>query len=237
MEVNEKVLKRFARIKEECKKCSGRGFSVVIENNSRTFVDCDCVLKIRKALSYIEANIPLRYVKWDISELTEEFQAENPIPYNYVIDYLANLRSNIDDGIGFWLAGPPGQAKSSIISYVMRRAVDVGAYCFFEKAANLHSKKFEALSSDAAKNFIINIIDSVELLAVEEIDKIYLKDDLSFNNKSFFDLISDIYDSNKALVISSNVRKDEVLKRFPPFISDRLSTLDYIELKGSSGRR
>jgi DNA replication protein DnaC len=238
MVVNEKILKRLSQIKVDCKKCKGSGYFVIVENNSKTFEDCDCVKKIRKAISYIEANLPPRYLKWDISQLTEDFKDTNPKQVDYLTDYIENIKEKVEAGVSFWLASVPGQAKSSLISYILRKGVDAGISCYFEKAGNLLNKKFDALSDGSVKSFFTHLIDDVELLAIEEIDKIYLKDDMSFNNKAFFDLISDLYDSNKALIISSNEAREDVLKRYPTFIKDRLSAVDYLPLGGfHTGRR
>jgi len=238
MVANDKVLEKLNRIKKECKVCNGLGFSVVIENDVRIFKDCKCVEKIKKALSYIDANIPLRYVKWDISELTEKFKEENQDSYEYISNYIENVDSVVDDGQGFWLASSPGLAKSSIVSYIVRTAVDAGKTCYFDRATNFHSKLFEALNNPEAKEFLSFIINEVELLVIEEIDKIYLKDEMSFNNRAFFDFISEIYDSNKAVIITSNDQPNVVLQRFPTFIADRLCLLDNVILRGNySGRR
>lgn len=238
MVLSAKVLEKLNRIKKECKLCKGSGFSVSIDDGVRSFNDCECVNKIKQALSYIDANIPFRYVKWDISDFTDKFKEENKDSYKFILEYISELDENIDLGYGFWLSSSPGLAKSSAISYIVRKAVDAGKVCHFDRATNYHAKLFESLNDPEAKEFISHIINDVELLVIEEIDKIYLKDDNSFNNRTFFDFISEVYDSNKALIVSSNEKRNVVLSRFPAFISDRLSTLDTVEFFGNySGRR
>jgi hypothetical protein len=236
MVVNDKMLERLSRIKKDCKVCNGLGFSVKIEDDTRVFEDCSCVVKLKRDLSYIDANIPRLYLKWDISQLTDAFKTANPTCAPHVQGYIANISYNLDEGIGFWLASTPGLAKSSMAAYVVRKATDAGHICYFERAANLHSKLFDALKNDDAKDLISHIINNVELLVIEEIDKLYLKDDMSFNNKSFFDFLSELYDSNKSLIITSNDTRDQVLSRYPSFVADRLKDLDFLPLKGKSGR-
>lgn len=238
MDLSEKALRKLLPIKEKCKICRGKGFSVKVENEERIFEDCECVKKIRTRLAYIEANIPLRHISWNMDQLTEEFRKTNATPLGHIEEYIKNLEENIDKGNSFWLSSAPGQAKSSIIGHLVKTAVDQGHRCYFGRASELHSKKFDALSDPAARRFIDFIVDEVDLLVIEEIDKIYLKDDLSMNNKLFFDLISDLYDSNKALIITSNEMKSAVLKRFPNFIADRFGEVNnYFFAGGKSGRR
>jgi len=237
MVVNDKMLERLNKTKKACTVCNGLGFSVRIEEDSRIFKDCACVIKIKRDISYIEANIPRNYLTWDISQLTDEFKAENSKCVMHVTDYLENLNESIDEGIGFWLASTPGLAKSSMSSYIVRKAVDAGHICYFERAANLHDKLFESLKNDDAKDFIAHIINNVELLVIEEIDKIYLKDNMSFNNKAFFDFLSELYDAKKSLIITSNDSREQVLVRYPSFVSDRLNMLSYLMLHGKSGRK
>lgn len=237
MGLNEKALEKLSKIRERCTECNGLGFSVQVENGIRTFQDCSCVEKIKQRLSFIDANIPIRYVNWDIGQLTEEFVAANEKPYNWLCEYITNLEDKIDEGVGFWISSTPGLAKSSILSYIVRKGVEKGRTCYFERAANLHSLLFNALDHQEARDLLDYIINDVELLVIEEIDKIYLKDEMSFNNKSFFDFISAVYDSNKALIFSSNDLKESVLKRFPTFIADRFIGFTELLFRGPSGRR
>jgi DNA replication protein DnaC len=154
-----------------------------------------------------------------------------------ILDHINNLDSFISNGGGIWLSSAPGMAKSSIISYILRKSIDLGRKCYCDSASHFLSHRFDALKDSNAKEFISNILEFVELLAMEEVDKIYLLSDSSINNHLFYEFISDIYDSNKALIISSNSPREDVLKRFPTFVGDRLKTLTYIELRGNKSGR
>lgn len=237
MGLNEKALEKLSKIRERCTQCNGLGFSVSTQDGVRTFKDCECVEKIKTRLSYIEANIPLRYVNWDISELKADFIDNNKLSYNWLMNYLANLDAEIDKGSSFWLSSTPGLAKSSILSYVVRKSIDIGRVCYFERAANIHSLLFSALDNQDSRDLLNYIIEDVELLVLEEIDKVYLKDEMSFNNKAFFDFISAVYDSNKSIIVSSNDLKQFVIKKFPTFIADRFVHVTEVLFQGPSGRK
>ena len=69
-------------------------------------------------------------------------------------------------------------------------------------------------------------------------DKVYLttKPD-SFGREIFYELLSDLYDAKIALLVSSNVIRDECEPRFPTFIQDRFRYLEDVPIFGESGRK
>lgn len=231
-------LDRLKKVRDNCPKCGGSGYISVKKDKKVVFEDCECTLRISKDISLIEANIPPKYRNWDFRKLTNKFKYDNPKQYEYFKQYIEEIDENVENGKGFWVASNPGLAKSSIITYILKEAIKKGHTAYFTRASHIISKKFEALGNQETRDFIDDIISTVDIIAIEEIEKIRLLSDKDMYNHLFYELISDLYDSNAAILISSNVPQKDVLKMFPTFIADRLTTLDHIMLKGSySGRR
>lgn len=231
-------LDKLQQIRDNCLKCSGSGYISVRKEKKVVFEDCECIVKIAKEIGFIEANIPPKYRNWDFRKLTNKFKQDNQKQYQYFKKYIEEIDENIKNGRGFWVASNPGLAKSSIITYILKEAIKKDHSAYFTRASHIITKKFEALGNQETRDFLDDIITTVDIIAIEEIEKIRLLSDKDMYNHLFYELISDLYDSNAAILISSNVLQKDVLKMFPTFISDRLSTLDCIILKGSySGRR
>ena len=234
--ISRKDLERLNKIKDTCTKCGGTGYTTKGDESDLEFIDCSCVIEIIKETTLIESNIPKRYQTWDFRSLNKEFKEKNAVAYKYLREYIQNIEENIESGKGFWLTSPPGLAKSSIICYILREALKKGKVAYYGRTSHLLSKKFEALGDQDSRSFFEYLIDDVDILALEEIEKIRLMTESDMINHLFYEMISDMYDSNKVLLVSSNIGKDDVLKMLPPFVQDRLSTIPCLQILGTSGR-
>jgi len=235
--ISKKELLRLKKIKESCTICGGVGYKMIDVDSNIEFENCECVEKIGRESILIEANIPKRYQTFDFRSLTKEFKDKNAGSYKYLRDYIQNIEENIDNGKGFWLASAPGLAKSSIICYMLREALKKDRVAYYGRTSHLLSKKFAALGDQDSRSFFEYLIEDVDVLALEEIEKVRLMSESDMINHLFYEMLSDMYDSNKVLLVSSNIGRDEVLRMLPEFIQDRLSTLDYLPIVGKSGRR
>lgn len=234
---NNQYIAELRSFRENCTICNGSGYTLERIGSSVKFVDCSCVRVIEDRLSLLKANLPQRYWDWDFRNLSNKFKEDNGDAYKALQEYHKSIIENINKGNGLWLASNAGLAKSSIVGYFVREALRSSVESYYCRASHLLSSKFDALGSKEQKDFINYIISDVKLLAMEEIDKLYLKSDVDMVNQLFYELLSDIYDSGKALLVTSNLPRTEVIKLYPPFIQDRLSTLQYLPLVGGySGR-
>lgn len=235
--MNTKDINFLNKIKESCTICSGQGYSIIEKDANLLFEDCKCVKTILYKGNLLTSGIPARYIDWDISKLTDEFKADNKEAYDYIINYITNITQNIEDGISFWMSSPPGLAKSSISSYIIKYAITNGYKGCYCTMAKLVSQKFKNNIDDIdEENFITNIVDKADIIVIEEFEKVYLKDEDSFLNHMYYEIISDFYDAKKAVILTSNKTKKVVCKTLPSYIVDRLETIDYIPICGKSGR-
>jgi hypothetical protein len=97
--------------------------------------------------------------------------------------------------------------------------------------------KFDALSDRTVADLIDKIVYDVDILAIEELEKIYLSGEQSMNNNLFYEFLSDVYDAKKPLLISSNKLPEDVLPRFPTFIQDRIGRIPKVIFTGMSERK
>lgn len=225
-------------IRNNCTICGGSG---VISTKTETGIhleDCKCIRIIAKEIAMIKANIPEQYRSFTLKNLTKEFKThgKNSEQLAKVDNYKSNLEKNIKEGRGLWFISNPGLAKSSIIVVILKQAIKEGYCAYFERASHLLSLKFAALKDEEARKKIEYIIDKVDILAIEELEKIYLMAEGSFQRQLFFEFMSDIYDSKKSILVSSNIGRDKVEINFPPYIIDRLKPLENIHFFGKSGR-
>lgn len=226
------------KIKENCEVCDGTGFKEVRTGDGVVIQDCQCVQEIHEKSELIKANVPRQYWNFDInSNLHDDFAKGNKRHLGKVFEFINNIDDNIENGNGLWFNSAPGLGKSSIISSILKSAIKNGKNAMFTRASHLITAKFSAISDKESLHAIQSIINDVDILAIEEIEKIYLVNEDSMVNQLFYEFMLDIHDSNKSLLISSNKPIKDVLPKFPVFIQDRLVQLESVVFIGKSGRR
>lgn len=240
MQIDQKEFDRLQKIRENCKICRGLGYSEKIKKDgSIVLSDCICVQHISYELKMIEANIPPQYRHWTFKQLNKRIIRDNKKSMEKIKKYIDNLENNINKGNGLWFHAPPGLAKSSLICNILRKAINKNFNPYFGRASHLVSLKFQAARNDPdAKNLLRHIFNSINILAIEELDKVYLttRPD-SFGRELFYELLSDLYDAKIALLVSSNALRNECEQKFPTFIQDRFRYLGDIPIFGESGRK
>lgn len=223
-------------IRSSCEICGGSGVLISKDANKVTLSDCKCIEKVAKEIALIKANIPKQYRTFDLRNLTKKFAKQNASQIRVVKKYIEHLNENIDNGNGIWFVSAPGLGKSSMISYILKEAMEQGHTAYFERASHIHSLKFAALRDTGAKTTLNYIVDDVEIMAVEELEKIYLINDAALANQLFFEFLSDLYDTKKALLISTNIPRPLAESKFPTYIVDRFRSLKTVIFQGESER-
>lgn len=221
-----------------CRVCYGkRVLPTRLPDGSIYFEDCLCVKQWVEEDSYTRANIPRQYWDCALPTANDKFRTENTEQLSKVENYIQNIDENIAMGRGLWFCSAPGLRKSSIIVAILKVALQKGYRSYFMRVSKAVGIKFDALRNSQTAALMDEIITSVNILALEEIDKVFLSNDEAMNNQLYYEFIADMYESKKSLLVSSNKLPREVLRKYPTFMQDRLRSLTPIVFVGSSERR
>ena len=239
-QLDKKEYDRLQKIREDCTICSGSGYSETKQSDgSIHLADCACIQHISYELKMIEANIPPQYRYWTFKQLDKKIIKDNRKSIEIIKNYIGDLENNIKNGNGIWFHAPPGLAKSSLICNILKKAINKGLTPYFGRASHFISLKFRIAQNDIeSKNLLRHIFSSVDILAIEELDKVYLTTNAdSFGRDLFYELLSDLYDAKIALLVSSNILRTKCEANFPTFIQDRFRHLADVPIFGKSGRK
>lgn len=224
-------------IKQSCTACGGTGFILKPDGDDFILDDCTCLLEITRQVQLTKANIPKQYWDFGIDNMDGDFPKNNIESMDVVREFIENLPKKLEDGHGLWFSSAPGLGKSTCICSILSVAIQCGYKAYYTKSFWAVQKRWAALREPRAAHDVDLMLKS-DILAVEEMEKIYLSEsDDSLNNKMFFDFLMDTYDSKKSLLVSSNIPIDMVLKKFPTYIGDRLRLLTEVKFKGETARK
>lgn len=220
---------------KSCKnKCMGKGTFL----KEGQFVNCTCVEDFEKRLRLIQANIPKKYWDFDFRNLKKEYSESNKIPLKIIKSYTEKIREMVDKGIGLYIQGTHGLAKTALSYYILKEAIKQDMICYSISMSQL-TKIFYDIRLDECKERIEWIKKHVELLVIEEIEKDYnIEQSTSYIGSSVNDFFRSLYDSKKSLIINSNMSKKALResKIHASNIVDRFEELVDIVLTGNSFR-
>jgi DNA replication protein DnaC len=227
-----------------CEKCDYNGYVLISDSNGDTLIkNCECTEEAGRESILTRSNIPRRYWEFGIEDIDKDHIEANKQSFEKISQYIKNIKANIKGGTGFWVQSNPGLGKSTILCSILKKASSLGYRPYFLKASKITSMKYDSLRDKSVSKLLDYIVDEVDILAIEEIDKVYLpeknqKTDMySMTNVVFFNFLSDVYDSGKSLLISSNLSRSKVISTYNFDILDRLREYPLIKITGTSARQ
>jgi len=214
---------------EDCKICHGV-LSVEIKVPGGYRIDpCRCALAEQTRKNVELALIPRKFQEWDLRNLQKNFKLKNKGAIQTIKSYADNISERIKNGKGLWISSPAGLNKNAFMCYVLRSALDNGHRACYCKAATLLNKKLEYRDSDS-RYFVHKFTHYMNIVAIADIEKADTAGG-DFRALHFYEMLSDLDENRLAILISSNVPKDAVLKKMPVFMRQRLRPLQDIVLR------
>jgi DNA replication protein DnaC len=217
-----------------CKNACG-GCGAIIDKG--VFLDCVCVKEFSYRVKMLGANIPKKHWDFTFRNLLKNFTTENDIMLKLIKKYCENIDNAVEEGVGLFIQGTSGLAKSALGCYVLKEALKKDVECYFIRMSHLTKLLMESISDPVKKSQVNYIRRKVKLLLIDEIEKDYKVDDMSrFSSVQVNEFFGDIYDQHKALIVTSNITKAKLKEVHASNVVDRMEELIDVVLLGSSFR-
>lgn len=214
--------------------CEGSG--AILSNG--TFLDCSCVKEFHRRISYLSSGIPKKYWEFTPEDLLEKFVSANKIPLEIVYRYISQIPEMVSQGIGMFIQGKSGLAKSALGYYILKEALKHNVECFAIRMSELTHLIFDSLKNEESRDKLRWIRLDVGLLLIDEIDKDYkISDSSTFSGTQVNEFFGDIYNQQKSVLVTSNLSKKDLSRVHALNVVDRLSELVDIVFVGESYRK
>lgn len=212
-------------MEKKCVNCEGKRVLITHKDGGVEFVDCLCVGRDAWEYKLNAANVPEKYRNFQLDNLSDTFKKENKEDLQIVLDYLEHLDIQIEEGRGLFFQSDPGLAKSSLAAVIVRHALEMGVTCYMGRMSRYISMKFQALRDEEARDFVNWLVSEVDLLVIDEIEKVYMVGDNDAMTEILVsEFFGELYDNKKALIATSNLpRKD--LGKLPSHLLDRFDEM------------
>lgn len=214
--------------------CKSQGF--FLEKN--VIKDCICRIEFKRRVKLIAANIPKKHQDFSFEVLSTKFQADNFRALEIMTKYRDKIDSMIEKGIGLYIQGQVGLAKSALSYSILQYAAERGIVCYATRMSKITYLTFQALSDSSARDQMEWILNDVKLLFIDEIEKDFkVGNTQEFSGTRVNEFFSSLYDSKKSLIITSNLPKNDLRQVHADNVVDRFQELADVILVGESFRK
>ena len=212
----------------KCDKCNPPGF--IAGGNS--FAPCRCFIEYTKLKSMHDTGLPRSY--WDGS--METFVGD-PQALSVMKDYIKNLQSNLNNGIGLYLYGDPGVGKTLLASYAVTACLQLKKNVKFYYFTDVLTKFTDAWKDERARGELEQAILNSDLLVLDDIGREYK------SNKNLHESVLDTVLRNRAnqlkpIIVTSNYDIFDIKEHYGRGIVDLFKeSLVSVKVSGDSYRR
>lgn len=220
------------------KECGGHGIIKSTSKSGVEFENCICTWELKRQLNYQRAGIPLRYRSFSLKSLNAKFQKANAKSLLTIYKYVDDLQLHEPIiGPGLLFQSQSGLAKTSIVSWTLRQALDARYNGFFARCYNLVRLAWDALRDKEAATALSEICKS-DILVIDEIENIYAPD-ASMAETIVASLFGNLYDGNVSILATTNLNREQLLSdnQFTAATADKLEELKDVIFTGKSWRK
>jgi DNA replication protein DnaC len=199
--------------------CDGSGWILGPEDVARP-CECRSQMVAKARLRGIDSVIPAKYrgVSFDRPPVTQI----SDMVVRPVRNFCAAIDENLDRGKGLWLSGNPGTGKTTLAMLVSRTALEARrsvAIYSLPKLLTRIRRTFDAEAGEQSYAELFERLASVDLLHI---------DDLGAENRTewvleqLYALVNERYETQRSLVVTTNLDEDELEKQLGERIVSRL---------------
>lgn len=224
----DRYAKYYAETVGKCDKCNPKGFVAVGD----AFSPCSCSKEYAKLKILHDTGLPRSY--W--GESAENFVGD-PQALAAMKDYIKNLSSNLNRGVGLYLYGDPGIGKTLLASYAVAECLRLKKNVKFYYFTDVLTKFTDAWKDEAARNELEHAILNSDLLILDDIGREYK------SNKNLHESVLDTVlrtraNQLKPIIVTSNYDIFDMKEHYGRGIVDLFKeSLISVKVSGDSYRR
>jgi DNA replication protein DnaC len=203
--------------------CDGSGF--LVDEATNTARDCSCRgARIAAARTRsLEGRIPRRYrgVSFDRPPISDLGRTA-PDQIQKVRRYTRSIGQELDAGHGLWIVGDVGTGKTSLAMLVSRTALDAGRSVAIYSLPRLLNLLRESLESPGG---LIDLLDRLAAVDLLHIDDLGAENQTDWVLEQLYSIVNSRYESERAIVTTSNLMPDELSDRLGARTVSRLEEI------------
>lgn len=208
----------YSDVKYECEKCGDTGF---IDNKM-----CSCMREALVLAGIENSGFGALIGKQSFENFSLDYYSSNPRFYEIMkrnVELLASYADTFDTRVSksILMMGGTGLGKTHLSSAVARRVIEKGKDVFYTGAIDLFSEfetqRFKTYSSEP--NELIERYFECDLLIIDDLGTEMIN---QFSVSTLYNLVNDRLSRRKPTIISTNLSRDEIQKKYTDRLTSRL---------------
>ncbi len=215
--------------------CDGSGF--VDDEATRSVRPCRCraqTVSQQRARS-LSGVIPRKYkgVSFDRPPVTEITAPAKTAVQRYV----RRIDEHLDQGRGLWLFGDVGTGKTTLAMLVSKAALDAGRSVAIYSLPRLLAEIRMTFDTDNERSYVA-LLDRLAEVDLLHIDDVGAEKTSAWVLEQLYALINARYEAERAVVITTNLKRDELAEQINERTVSRLEEMcEVLPLFGADARR
>ena len=154
------------------------------------------------------ANIPEKFFEFELEQICGNLGKDNGIKIQTIKKYFDSLPNAAKKGIGLYLHGPHGVAKTTLTVIILKKAISQLFKCYFIKSAEIVDTIKAGWKNESIKDFLDYVTNNVDFLVIDDLNRLLKVNDES--EKMYIDKIfTKRDDMNLSTIITSNQSIEE----------------------------
>lgn len=209
----------YTDVKYECEKCSDTGF---VDNKM-----CSCMKEALVLAGIENSGFASLIREQSFENFSLDYYKKNPSHYEIMChnrDFLENYAEKFDrkSSPSILMMGGTGLGKTHLSSAVARRIIEKGNDVFYTGAIDLFStfevQRFKSAYNNEPNELIERYFEC-DLLIIDDLGTEMIN---QFSVSTLYNLINDRLSRKKPVIISTNLTKDEIKKKYTDRITSRI---------------
>lgn len=219
------------KILSGCSDCDHTGWLDVSDSPS----PCRCLKQFERYLELDAAGIDKEY--WDLS-LASNWNGDQ-IAKDRVEEYITNLSSAYDNGLGIVFHGTNGVGKTFLGVTILKKALELGKSVCFITMAELCQKMKSKIDSEGDREFYEDRVKNVDYLYIDNLGSEYRPQNFGTYTLAEFDILARHRRRNLLpTLLSTNLSREEFISQYGSSISSLFSaSAQFLHVQGSDFRQ
>jgi len=192
---------------------------------------------------YILANIPEKFFHFEFQIIKDKWLTleDNKDSVIKIEKYIESIEAAAEKGIGIYLHGPHGVAKTTIATIILKNAIQLNYRCFFAKSTEIVEFARSGWKNEDRKVFFDYVVNTVDFFVIDDVarlaevtdaEKIHI--DKIFTKRDDMNLVT-IMTANREIEASKSMFGEALFSNFKErMIPIKLLGSDYRNMIGDS---
>ena len=218
-----------------CELCGGSGW--IDDEEAGGVRPCSCRVSMinRRRAGSLSAVVPRRYrgASFERPPVTEMPDGQ----VQMVRRYVRELDERLDDGRGLWFFGDVGTGKTTLAMIVSQGAIDAGRSVAIYSLPRLLAEIRGTFEEDNNASYV-SLLDRLADVDLLQVDDLGAEKTSAWVLEQLYSIINSRYEAEKAIVVTTNLERDELAAQIGERTVSRLEEMcEIVPLFGRDHRR